>query len=179
MIKSFASGRAGMVLSGALILSGLALTNPTAANAADYYFSRPTNCNWADYGLVLHYNSLNSAKQPQGAEATICSDMPDYNNEIVFTGEQTWDHYKYVYDIAPWDPYLSQPGMGQAVKNNAASAALDDSAHHYVIYYNSNYQGASQAIHWYQATAGGVNGAVNLDSTLKNNDASQRWLAGR
>jgi hypothetical protein len=58
-------------------------------------------------------------------------------------------------------------GAGQDVKNNAASV------HNYStvtgdIYYNSNQQGAVQKI------AG--NSSANLNSTLKNENASQGWF---
>jgi len=61
-------------------------------------------------------------------------------------------------------------GAGQAVKNNAASAENNSSTYDYTIYYNSNYQGASQTI----GDLAWENDIVNLDSTLKNNNASQQ-----
>jgi len=58
-------------------------------------------------------------------------------------------------------------GAGQAVKNNAASVRNYDTVVTGVIYYNSNQLGASQKI--------GPSSWANLNSTLKNENASQGW----
>lgn len=58
-------------------------------------------------------------------------------------------------------------GAGQAVKNNAASVRNYDSAVTGVIYFNSNQAGATQKI--------APSSSANLNSTLKNENASQGW----
>ncbi|GAA4991207.1 hypothetical protein [Kitasatospora paranensis] len=58
-------------------------------------------------------------------------------------------------------------GAGVAVKNNAASVSNWDHNLTLHIWYNSNQQGAVQTI--------GVFGDANLNSTLKNENASQSW----
>lgn len=58
-------------------------------------------------------------------------------------------------------------GAGQAVKNNAASVQNYDPKCTAIVYYNSNQAGASQKI--------GPDDEANLNSTLKNENASQGW----
>jgi hypothetical protein len=60
-------------------------------------------------------------------------------------------------------------GHGVCVKNNAASV-WNRTKYTVRVYYNSNYSGASQDF------APGAKG--NLDSTLKNNEASHQFLSG-
>jgi hypothetical protein len=58
-------------------------------------------------------------------------------------------------------------GAGQAVKNNAASVRNYDPYVTGVVYYNSNQAGPSESI--------SPSSWVNLNSTLKNENASQGW----
>ena len=59
-------------------------------------------------------------------------------------------------------------GQGLCVKNNAASA-WNRSTKPVVVYYNSNYGGASQTIQ--------PGAKVDLNSTLKNNNASHQYYS--
>lgn len=59
-------------------------------------------------------------------------------------------------------------GAGQLVKNNAASARNYDATFTAIVWFNSNQAGPNEAVApltW-----------LNLDSTLKNNNASQSWV---
>ncbi|MFC1415367.1 hypothetical protein [Streptacidiphilus cavernicola] len=109
--------------------------------------------------LQLYYNS-NCA----GAEADFTDDVPDYAGWVTLTGsgtQQTETNYVYVFG-----GLKGANGYGVAVKNNAASMRTDTGYYH--VYYNSGYSGHSQII------MGDLHDAcVNLDSTLKNNNASQ------
>ncbi|MEU5340020.1 MULTISPECIES: peptidase inhibitor family I36 protein [unclassified Streptomyces] len=59
-------------------------------------------------------------------------------------------------------------GIGQYVKNNAASISSGNDTGGYRVYFNSNYAGVYQTI--------GGNSWANLNSQLKNNNASGRHL---
>ncbi|MFI9106640.1 hypothetical protein ACIGXA_39705 [Streptomyces fildesensis] len=88
------------------------------------------------------------------------SEVPDHGTTYHF-------HYVFEESKAPG----TQPGGGVAVKNNAASVTQCgyDS---YRVYYNSGFAGHSQDFGW----SNYCNATTNLDTTLKNGNASQHFI---
>ncbi|MET7288504.1 hypothetical protein [Streptomyces sp. NPDC005573] len=91
-----------------------------------------------------------------------------YNSN--FQGATFWDpdgtsHGADNYGEPNWYTFSGGNGSGIYVKNNAASVYNYDSSYSVTIYYNSNMSGPSQYI---KRQTG-----ANLNSTLKNNNASQ------
>ncbi|MBY8888469.1 hypothetical protein K7472_27035 [Streptomyces sp. PTM05] len=85
-------------------------------------------------------------------------------------------------DVSSYAGYEFRPGAGagsgQSVKNNAASAQDESGGWAYQIFYDSDYKGPSQTVNPYidNGSDGNGYGWANLDSTLKNNNASQKWV---
>jgi hypothetical protein len=132
----------------------------------------PQDCSGADMvggGLYVYYHSrTGSALRPSGSYAVFYGDVYNYATDTTEIGAQTYI-YHYVYFSGKGD------GSGQAVKNNAAAAISCSTItrDNYRIYYNSGYTGHSQEFDaaYYCLDAP----AINLDSTLKNENASQHW----
>ncbi|MER5356263.1 hypothetical protein ABT093_38845 [Kitasatospora sp. NPDC002551] len=141
-------------LAGSLAVAG-------QASAADYFVSdncldNPNpDCASGTNVLYVHYNSVDGNGYTDSARAKFLGNVPNY------AGAGVNVHYI----------FSGNAGNGQAVKNNAASVLACSSAANYRVYYNSNYSGHAQ----YIAGDYGCNNGVNLDSTLKNNNASQAW----
>ena len=108
--------------------------------------------------FYLTYNSNDA-----GAAAWFYGDVPDYAGTGVYSGGTGSQTVVYVFQ------QNGGSGQGQAVKNNAAYGENSDLADSYTVYYNSSYEGASEV--YYPVDYGFYEG--NLDSTLKNNEASQ------
>ncbi|MFC1419089.1 hypothetical protein [Streptacidiphilus cavernicola] len=153
-----------------LAVTGLVATAGSAS--ADSYETKSTNCSWTDgsAGLELYYNSNEG-----GAAAFMCSDVYDYAGYVYSPNGAVADHVTYVFS----SKYAGSAGNGVALKNNAASAEAQWGAFsgnipgYYMVYYNSGYAGHSQ----YFGALDNGGAPANLDSTLKNNEASQRAFA--
>ncbi|MBV2155172.1 hypothetical protein [Kitasatospora sp. SUK 42] len=139
---------------------------------ADVYVSN--NCGWQSSSdcrtdnnvLIISYNSNAGDGGNSSSSAKFFGNVPDYAGENVLNGNQSgYTFYRYVFSGG------NGSGNGVAVKNNAAAAKGCPSTVNYRVYYNSNYGGHSQLI----PGSWGCYAGTNLDSTLKNNNASQHW----
>jgi hypothetical protein len=111
------------------------------------------------YGTTMRFNS-----NEEGAAFPFAKDIPNFGGySTTYNGGLDVNNYIYVYE--PLDGWTA--GQGQAVKNNAASVN-NGSTCKVRIYYNSYYSGAYQTI--------GVNTNANLNSTLKNENASAQGI---
>lgn len=113
----------------------------------------------ADFGTVMRYNSGG-----EGAAFPFAKDIPNFGGySTTYNGGLDVNNYIYVFkSFEGWTG-----GAGQAVKNNAASVN-NGSTCKVRIYYNSYYSGANQTV--------GVNSTANLNSTLKNENASAQHI---
>lgn len=163
------------VLSAAFAAAAVSMTATSPAQAGTIVYNVSNNCavhpsvcdgNEMDAGLLLFYHSLASGQTvPSGSWAILYGNVSNYDHETIVS-EGT--NYQYHYVFAHGD------GASTPVKNNAAAAGpcnpnVRDS---YTVYYNSGYLGHSQRIaaQYYCEQA-----VRNLDSTLKNNNASQHF----
>ncbi|WP_433893569.1 hypothetical protein [Streptomyces sp. CA-111067] len=158
--RTFRRAALSMTSVGALV-AGLALFSGAAqAGAAEpvtiYYKVGNTN-NYTD-ALEVYYNSNNA-----GAVALFTGNVPNYAG---YTSGS--NYYTYIFDTD-----TAYSGHGQAVKNNVASVSNESSTHDFRVYYNSGYAGPSQLI----PETGSSGSATNLNSTLKNENASQKAIA--
>ncbi|GAA2993488.1 peptidase inhibitor family I36 protein [Streptomyces fulvorobeus] len=112
-------------------------------------FATPANAiiSCSDFHVCLHYNS-----DYQGALFDQLYDTPDYAGRYFEASIN------------------GSAGAGQQVKNNAASVDNWDRLSRVRIYYNSNYDGS----YAYQTIA--KNGKANLNATMKNNNASGKFI---
>jgi hypothetical protein len=149
------------------------------ASATTYTYNASDNCGvyplrcatygHPDSGLTLYYHSVPSGvlTAPDGSYADFYGNVANYDHDDV-TADGFTTRYHYVFHSGAGD------GSGQAVKNNAASVR-NCGPDNYRIYYNSGYAGHSQLFS--SNTNCTLNGYyVNLDSTLKNNNASQHFV---
>ncbi|WP_405643088.1 hypothetical protein [Streptomyces uncialis] len=122
----------------------------------------------------LHYNSKENDGYYSGT-ASFYGNVTNYAGETYgHNGGANPVHYKFVFGKN--SAGLNGPGTGQAVKNNAASAENCSPWDSYRVYFNSGYQGSSQYFSHTNGShlcAGGVH--MNLNATLKNNNASQHF----
>jgi hypothetical protein len=125
----------------------------------------PDNCGYSDeqffdsndceYALTLYYHQ-NGA----GAMGTLFGDVPNYSSTVIGS---------YNYDYIFWyEAGTDTDGAGQGIRNNAASVYNSSPSMTYTVYYYPDYSGHAQSF-------GPTPGFVNLDSTLRNADASQCW----
>ncbi|MFY4721035.1 hypothetical protein [Streptomyces sp. LaBMicrA B280] len=129
-----------------------------------------TNCidSTCDGGLYVNYHSVatSGSGNPSGSFADFYGNL--YSHDYIdspTTGTNAFIRYYFIFDKSMGD------GGGLSVKNNAASADNCSTVDGYRIYYNTGYAGHSQFIsHVY-----GCSGSWNLDSTLKNNNASSHY----
>ncbi|MFJ8149874.1 hypothetical protein ACIQ8D_07310 [Streptomyces sp. NPDC096094] len=152
-------------------------TAPTA-NAATYKVDN--NCGYkvcaienAGGQLNLHYNSIANDGYYSGV-AHFYGNVYNYAGETVSANGATAQTYNFVFGKNVVGNTAA--GTGQAVKNNAASVENCGPWDAYRVYYNSGYQGSSQYFahtNGSQYCAGGK--LVDLNSTLKNNNASQHF----
>ncbi|MEV6245900.1 peptidase inhibitor family I36 protein [Streptomyces sp. NPDC051742] len=112
-------------------------------------FAAPANAviGCEDFHACLYYNS-----DYQGAMYKQEYDTPDYAGRYFEAS------------------LAGSNGAGVVVKNNAASVDNWDRLSRIRIYYNSNYNGS----YAYQTIA--ANGKANLNSTMKNNNASGKFI---
>ncbi|MFG3292857.1 hypothetical protein ACGF3G_29140 [Streptomyces sp. NPDC048179] len=97
--------------------------------------------------------------------AEFWGDVYDYEGTSEYQGS-TLETYRYVFNG-------NGSGSGQYVKNNAGSAQNCSEVNNYRVYYNSGYAGHSEYFGARDAYADCV--WHDLDSTLKNNEASQHF----
>ncbi|MFJ2847529.1 hypothetical protein ACIPD2_38790 [Streptomyces griseofuscus] len=116
----------------------------------------------------MNYHSVDTSGEgnPSGSFASFYGNVYDHGYEDVpARGTDVFYRYVFVFASGQGD------GSGKAVKNNAASANNCSTVDGYRVYYNSGYAGHSQSIpHYY-----GCGSSTNLDSTLKNNNASSHF----
>lgn len=156
----------------AAVAAPVLAASPASATTITYNVSSncviyPTHCydgEVTDDPLYVNYHSANSSGEVSGGFAEFYGNVYNYDGD---TTHSEGIDYKYHY------VYLTGYGDGgnQAVKNNAGSANNCSTVDGYRIYYSSGYGGHSQSIpHYY-----GCSFNVNLDSTLKNENASQHF----
>ncbi|WP_432068887.1 hypothetical protein [Streptomyces sp. C10-9-1] len=124
------------------------------AQAVEYRYGEceRTASGWCDpsHHLNLFYNTK---AYGYGASSAFLGNIYNYNNgKIVYVFGGT----------------NNGAGQGQAVKNNAGHGCVDSTWAKYRVYYNSGYSGVSQEF--------GPNTCKDLNSSLHNNNASQRGL---
>ncbi|MEV0929063.1 hypothetical protein AB0I99_28830 [Streptomyces spongiicola] len=123
-------------------------------------------CSYGD--LHLHYNSVEHGGS-YSARASFYGNIPSY-----YGGMYANISFTYIFGKNSLGQNTADTGKG--VKNAAASVENCAPYDSYRVYYNSNYQGASQYFAdtlGSQFCAGGK--LVNLNSTLKNQNASQHF----
>jgi hypothetical protein len=123
----------------------------------------PSGCsNGSINGLTLFYNSIKSGyPDASGSTATFNGNVNDYNYDTTVSEGNNY-HWHYIFQKNFGN------GSGQAVKNNAAAVSTCGALDNYRVYYNHGYTGHSQTF-----PKNNCNYDYNLDSTLKNNNASQ------
>lgn len=158
--------RFGAVAAAAAALAAplVTATPASASGYPTYYVSdncavHPTYCYYGSInGLTLYYNSIIPGyPYASGSTATFASSVYNYAGDTV-------SNIKYVYIFQQ----NFGNGSGQAVKNNAAAVSTCGALDNYRVYYNSGYAGHSQTFPKNNCAYD-----YNLDSTLKNNNASQ------
>jgi hypothetical protein len=97
--------------------------------------------------------------------ASFYGNVDDYYGTSQYQGS-TLNTYRYVFNG-------NGSGAGQYVKNNTASVQNCSEADNYRVYFNSGYSGHSQ--YFKHREAFGDCALINLDSTLKNNNASEHF----
>ncbi|MFE2914332.1 hypothetical protein ACFRKE_17020 [Kitasatospora indigofera] len=163
--KIFTSAPVRVMTFAVALLASLATATQAHATTVDSYVSN--NCDtmassdcWTGTNvLIVHYSPISS----YSASASFLGNVPSYSGATgAADGIITNYHYVFSGDGA---------GSGQGVRNNAASVLACSSAANYRVYYSPSYQGHSQ----YISGDWGCDNGVNLDSTLRNNNASQHW----
>lgn len=153
-VSALAAGAAVLVSAG----TAEAATTVKVTSNCDVY---GVNC---DGDIWMVYNSKEIAVVDgviKSSYATFYGNIPDFAGRSKYVGSTL---YNYVYVFGN-----GGNGAGQAVKNNAASVRNCSSVDNYRVYYYSDFDGHSQ----YFAHASPYNCPfVNLDSTLKNENAS-------
>lgn len=139
-------------------------TPANAANSPTHFVSdncavHPTFCFAGSInGLTLYYHSIIPGYAfASGSTATFASSVYNYAGETVNSTK-----YAYIFQTDFGD------GSGQLVKNNAAAVSTCGAQDNYRVYYNSGYAGHSQDFPKKNCSKD-----YNLDSTLKNENASQ------
>ncbi|MFJ6569555.1 hypothetical protein ACIQNU_19225 [Streptomyces sp. NPDC091292] len=147
------------------------IATATPAHAVTYTTTDNCNVPWINcsYGdLWLLYNSKALAVK-DGKYLTSWSsfygNVNDYWGTSQYQGS-TLTTYRYVFNG-------NGNGSWQYMKNNAASVRNCSDVDNYRVYYNSGYLGHSQ--YFGHTTAWASCTFVDLDSTLKNNNASQHF----
>lgn len=122
-----------------------------------YVYDNGNTNNYID-ALQLFYNS-----DTGGATAMFTGDVNDYAGYDDHCDDNTVCEHIYVFSS-------SGSGAGQRVKNNAASAYNNSIYHDFTVYYYSGWTGPSQTI----PGPYHVGNPLNFNSTLKNENASQK-----
>ncbi|MGW4439224.1 hypothetical protein ACWELO_26295 [Streptomyces sp. NPDC004596] len=146
----------------------------TAAPAHAGTFNVTSNCdvpwvscsNEAEFWQMYNSKALSdSGGHYTTSWAEFWGDVYDYYGTSQYQGS-TLNTYRYVFNG-------NGSGAGQYVKNNAASAQNCSNVNNYRVYYNSGYAGHSQ--YFGHSDPYGPCTWYDLDSTLKNNEASQHF----
>ncbi|MFC1416622.1 hypothetical protein [Streptacidiphilus cavernicola] len=130
----------------------LTLVGTSAAHADPAVTTKTSPCQAWEVGACLFYNS-NGA----GATYGFGINVPDLSGYSYSCGAGNECRVNYVFS--------GGAGSGVSVKNNAASVSNGYEAQEVTVFYNSNFSGPRQDIDPTMK-------AVNLNSTLKNEDAS-------
>ncbi|MEU3553483.1 hypothetical protein [Streptomyces fragilis] len=159
--------------------AALAVLGPVQTASAVTTYKVNNNCDYRSCAigysgrLFLYYNSKENDGYYSGL-AHFYGNVYDYAGETVSPNGAIAVRYDFVFGKNNVGNTAS--GTGVAVKNNAAMVENCAPYDGYRVYYNSGYQGSSQ---YFDHTYGSVNCAggksVNLNSTLKNNNASQHF----
>lgn len=166
-LRKFGATAAVLMAVGSAVVAGAGTAS--ADIVATKYISDSCDIDGCGQGdLIMNYHSVAKSGEgnPSGSSAFFHGNIWSQGYEDVPTrGTNTFIRYVYVYAAGGGD------GSGQAVKNNAASANNCSTVDGYRVYFSSGYAGHSQFIsHVY-----GCSGSFNLDSTLKNNNASSHF----
>ncbi|MEU9325038.1 hypothetical protein AB0D91_14735 [Streptomyces canus] len=162
------------VKASATVLAATAALLATAVPAHAGTFKVTSNCDvpWVSCSdepeLWEMYNS--KALSVSGGSYTTSwaefwGDVYDYDGTSEYQGS-TLETYRYIFNS-------NGSGSAQYVKNNAGSMQNCSEVNNYRVYFNSGYGGHSQYIPHRDAYADCV--WYDLDSTLKNNEASQHF----
>ena len=145
---------ASVMLAGTVLFAAAPSASASAATTTVTYYVDHSGT-FTD-SLELYYNSNES-----GASAYFHGNINNYAGYSEYCEEATVCEYVYVFSEGN--------GSGQAVKNNAASGHNDSGVYEFTVFYNSGYSGPSQTFGVEYSGAS----AQNLNSTLKNENASQ------
>ena len=160
--------RLGIVAATSGAIAGVSLAASPVAQAATHISYVSSNCgglsSCPDDALDLKYNSNLS-----GANFVWEGNNVDYAGYENTCGLDTCRTI-YVFEAGTGG---AANGAGQAVKNNAAGACTYSTTHAYYVYYNSFYMGHSQKFD----NRGTSYGCSDFDSTLHNNNASQKEVS--
>jgi hypothetical protein len=143
---------------GALAVTGLATAAPASAATIVY---TPDNCYYSSaqifdtdecpVALFVYYHPSDG-----GGFAEMVGNVANYSSVVIGNID-----YDYVFgDMAG----TSTDGVGQGIRNNAASA-YDTASSTYTVFYYTGFSGHAQTFT--------PNTSINFDSTLRNEDASQ------
>ncbi|MCX5096638.1 hypothetical protein OOK36_49600 [Streptomyces sp. NBC_00365] len=157
---------------GALAATAAALlATATPAHAATFKVTDNCDVPWINCTegdlWMLYSSKANAVKDGKYVTswASFYGNVSDYYGTSQYQGS-TLNTYRYVFNG-------NGSGAGQYVKNNTASVQNCSEADNYRVYYNSGYSGHSQ--YFKHREAFGDCALINLDSTLKNNNASEHF----
>lgn len=163
--------KTAVITSAATVAALLAAATPAHAGT----YTTTSNCDvpWISCSNPPHFWQLYNSKAYATSGgyyttswATFWGNVYDYYGSSRYQGS-TLTTYRYVFNS-------NGKGAGQYVKNNAGSAQNCSSQNNYRVYYNSGYEGHSQYFPHRDVYAGECTW-YDLDSTLKNDEASQHF----
>ncbi|TQF04049.1 hypothetical protein E6W39_19705 [Kitasatospora acidiphila] len=164
-----ASRALGLFAAAVGLVGPLAMSTPASAATVNNYVSN--NCNTANTAdcwngvsvLYVFYSQVDANGYTGSARSDFYGDVSNYSYDVS-TSEGTNTYWNYRFGNGG-------SGDGQPVRNDAASALACGSTTNYRVYYSTGYQGSSQ----YISGDWGCNNGVNLESWLRNENASQHW----
>ncbi|MEU3853724.1 hypothetical protein [Streptomyces sp. NPDC029554] len=155
----------------AALLIAASIFQAHPAQAATSYESDGCTSSGNTYCFAIYYNSVGSiTNSGQGACYIANRSIPDHYGYS--PNGATLVRLVFHYGMLPGGTCTTDSGDGDPLKNNAASMANAECSVYNRVYFNSGYQGISQAVY---GTCGGYGGqAVNLVPDLKNENASHK-----
>lgn len=152
----------------ALVAGSIFCAQP--AQAATSYESDGCTSSGNKYCFVLYYNSVGSTTN-SGQGSCYISNKSVSNHSGYSPNGATFVSLVFHYGMLS-GTCTTGSGDGQTIKNNAASMENAECGVYNRVYFNSGYEGISQAVY---GNCGGYGGmAVNLVPELKNNNASHK-----